>query len=74
MEGLALTLLLVIGMIAAIVLLGRSWPRSSRLGGYRAKRDGGDPTVPDEAPVREDDDARWNWSSDDGEKPREPDR
>ena len=73
MEGLVLTLVLGVVMLVAVVLLGRSWPRSSRLGGYRAKRDGGAPTAPGEPPVREDDDVRWDWSVDDGE-PGPPDR
>ena len=64
MEGALLTVVLVLAMVAAIVLLGRTWPRSSRIGGYRARRDGGASTAPVEPPVREDDDVRWDWTGD----------
>jgi len=72
-EGLLLTVVLAFVMLAAIVLLGRSWPRSSRIGGYRARRDGGAPAAA-EPPVREDDDVRWDWTGDDetGSGPRDP--
>jgi hypothetical protein len=63
MEGLVFTLVVVALMVVAIVVLGRSWPRSSRIGGYRAKRDGGAPAASGEPPVREDDDAGWNWAA-----------
>ena len=52
-------------MVLAVVLLGRSWPRSSRLGGYRT-RDRDEPTAPDEergSAERENDDTHWNWPS-----------
>lgn len=55
-------------MAAAIALLGRGWPRSSRGGGYRAGRGygAGDRGTGSDAtpPVPEDDDARWRWSDD----------
>jgi hypothetical protein len=65
MEGLVLTFVLAVVMVAAIVLLGRSWPRSSRIGGYRARRENGAPTAPVDPPVREEDDVRWDWTGDD---------
>jgi hypothetical protein len=72
MEGLVLTFVLAIVMVAAIVLLGRSWPRSSRIGGYRARRDTGPPAAPGEPPVREEDDVRWDWTGDDGDSGPSP--
>jgi hypothetical protein len=63
MEALAATLAVVLLMVGALALMARTWPRSSRLGGYRARgKDGSSAT--DEMPGdarREDDDARWNW-------------
>jgi hypothetical protein len=64
MEGLLLTALLIGGMVLALALLGRTWPRSSRLGGYRARQGSADSAGPDEpGPLPpEDDDARWRWT------------
>jgi hypothetical protein len=62
-EALAATLVLILVMAIAIALLGRSWPRSSRLGGYRA-RGGDEPTAGDQergSAEREDDDTHWKW-------------
>jgi hypothetical protein len=63
-------------MAAAIVVLGRGWPRSSRGGGYRAGRGlgageaGRGGAGPGSAPpVPEDDDTRWRWS----DEPASPD-
>ena len=68
MDALLMTAALIGLMILALVVLGRTWPRSSRLGGYRAGRGaghetGGDPGA--EAGVPEDDDAHWRWSDPD---------
>ena len=41
MDALLMTAALIGLMIGALVLLGRTWPRSSRLGGYRAGRGAG---------------------------------
>jgi hypothetical protein len=66
MEAVAATAIMGILMLVALSLLGRSWPRSSRLGGHRARaRDGGSEDVRrseerGEA-IREDDDLRWRW-------------
>jgi hypothetical protein len=68
MEALLLTLGVVLLMVGTLVLLSRSWPRSSRLGGFRAGRgaghDAGSGPDPD-AGVPEDDDAHWRWSDPD---------
>jgi hypothetical protein len=78
MEALLLTLGVVLLMVGTLVLLSRTWPRSSRLGGFRAGRGAGheaghgteggsDPG----AAVPEDDDARWHWpDADEGGAPR----
>jgi hypothetical protein len=62
-EALAATLVLILVMAIAIALLGRSWPRSSRLGGYRLRgRD--EPSAADQERTgsgREDDDTNWKW-------------
>jgi hypothetical protein len=65
MDALLMTAALIGLMILALVVLGRTWPRSSRLGGYRAGRGaghetGGDPGA--DAGVPEDDDAHWRWT------------
>ena len=63
MEALAATLAVIIGMVAALALVAKTWPRTSRLGGYRA-RNKHDPTAQDQergGADREDDDAHWNW-------------
>jgi hypothetical protein len=74
MDALVLTVGVFGLMALALILLGRTWPRSSRVVGYRAGRgaghaDGGagsgagagtaEPGAP------EDDDARWSWPDDD---------
>ena len=41
MEALLLTLGVVLLMVGTLVLLSRTWPRSSRLGGFRAGRGAG---------------------------------
>lgn len=61
-----LTALMILLMLAALVLLARGWPTSSRLGGYRARMRGGtrDDVVrtPERGEaIREDDDAHWRW-------------
>ena len=66
MEGLIATLLVVTLMGGALIVLARGWPRSSRLGGYRARTargSAGSPAREQEQGVamREDDDARWQW-------------
>ncbi len=66
MEALLATIVLFLLMGAALVVLARGWPRTSRLGGYRARtRDrGGPPSAADEERGRvnhEDDDTHWNW-------------
>ncbi|HYO44867.1 MAG TPA: hypothetical protein VES19_16840 [Candidatus Limnocylindrales bacterium] len=67
--------LLTIGMlglmVAAIAVLGRTWPRSSRVGGYRAGRGlgaatgagaGPDAEASDPPPhVPEEDGSPWRW-------------
>jgi len=69
MDALLMTAALIGLMIGALVLLGRTWPRSSRLGGYRAGRgaghEAGDGDAGAEAGVPEDDDAHWRWSDPD---------
>ena len=63
MEALVATLAVVLLMIGALALVAKTWPRSSRLGGYRAREQDGS-TATDETPrdtQREDDDAHWNW-------------
>ena len=66
MDALLLTAALIGLMIGALVLLGRTWPRSSRLGGYRAGRGAGHEAGSGDADadsgVPEDDDAHWRWS------------
>ena len=65
MEALLLTLGVVLLMVGTLVLLSRTWPRSSRLGGFRAGRgaghEAGAGSDPD-ATVPEDDDAHWRWT------------
>jgi hypothetical protein len=76
MEGLILTAGLTVLMAVAVVIMGRGWPRSSRLGGYRARnRDrGAAPAVRDQergAATREDDDAKWRWDDGQEDGPRD---
>lgn len=75
MEALLLTLGVVLLMVGTLVLLSRTWPRSSRLGGFRAGRgaghEAGGGSEPGggsdaDATVPEDDDARWQWPDADG--------
>jgi hypothetical protein len=68
-EALLLTLAMVALMVLVLALVGRFWPRSSGLGGYRAKGGAEGGTEP---PVREDDDTRWSWGNDEdgGPAPR----
>lgn len=67
MEALLATLLVLLLMGAALLVLARGWPRSSRLGGYRARTHGddggpGSPADQEQGKAdREDDDARWKW-------------
>jgi hypothetical protein len=63
MEALAATLAVVLLMVGALALVARTWPRSSRLGGYRARgEDGSTPAEGTPGDVRrEDDDAHWDW-------------
>ena len=59
MEALLLTIAMAALMVVVLALVARSWPRSSGLGGYRTRTPAaGDPRPP----VREDDDAQWNWT------------
>lgn len=61
-------------MLLALVLLAKTWPRSSHAGGYGATRDGaGGPSLGTGPTVREDDDAHWNWRADGEEKPGDGD-
>ena len=73
-----LAVLLTFGLLAlmglAIIVLGRGWPRSSRLGGYRARSHDAEPgsSAGDQergAAIREDDDARWRWDGGAGDGP-----
>ena len=73
MEAVLATLAVVLLMVGALTLLARSWPRSSRLGGYRAWTRGGSPDRPAQDQergdaVREDDDVRWHWGAPDGKR------
>jgi hypothetical protein len=67
MVALLLTAVVIGLMIGALVLLGRTWPRSLRLGGYRAGRaagheaEGGDAGA--DAGVPDHDGAHWRWSN-----------
>jgi hypothetical protein len=58
-----LGVLLTVGMLgvmgAALLVVARFWPRSSRRTGYRIS--GQDTTAGEAPPIPEDDDARWNW-------------
>ncbi|MEW6223475.1 MAG: hypothetical protein AB1627_02485 [Chloroflexota bacterium] len=74
MEAALFTTVLLILMGVALIVLGRGWPRTSRLGGYHARMRGGaaDVAAREQArdtPIREDDDARWRWD-DRGDAPR----
>jgi hypothetical protein len=69
-EALLLTMAMVALMVLVLALVGRFWPRSSDLGGFRAR--GGQPGEAG-PPVREDDDAHWSWSRDPTDPERSPD-
>ena len=60
-EALLLTVGMVALMVLVLALVARFWPRSSGLGGYRARGGAEDGHEP---PVREDDDTHWNWTDD----------
>ncbi len=73
MEAVLATFAIVLLMIGALALLARSWPRSSRLGGYRAWTRAGASDRPAQAQergesAREDDDVRWHWDARDRER------
>lgn len=75
MEAILITAALLVLMGTAVVLLGRTWPRSSRLGGYRARTRGGPAGSPARdqeqgLAIREDDDARWRWDDGRDDAPR----
>ena len=79
MEGLIATLLVAGLMAVALALLAKTWPRSSKLGGYRAglrgRRDpeSGDPTG--EGGIPEDDDVHWRWTDEQaGQDAQDPDK
>lgn len=57
-EALLLTLALLGLMAAALLLLAKAWPHSSRRTGYRIS--GGDRSE-GAPPVPEDDEAKWRW-------------
>ena len=66
MEAVLATLAVAALMLVALVLLAASWPRSSRLGGYRSWRGGRESDARSDDTVggtREDDDA-WRWRPD----------
>lgn len=58
MEALLTTVALGVLIVAFLIVLARSWPRSSHLGGYHVAGGAG---PADEPQVREDDEAHWNW-------------
>ena len=66
MEAVLATVALLSVLVLALVLLSRTWVRSSRLGGYRATHATDEPEQGPQVP--EDDDARWHWR-DDAPKP-----
>ena len=63
MEAVLATVALLSLLVLALVMLSRTWVRSSRLGGYRATHGTDERTdEPEQGPqVPEDDDARWHW-------------
>ena len=66
MEAALFTTVLLVLMGVALIVLGRGWPRTSRLGGYRARTRGGAGSSAAREQergtvIREDDDARWRW-------------
>ncbi len=52
MEGLLMTVGLLVVMVGALVVLARTWPRSSQRTGYRL----GDPREPTSPPPRQEED------------------
>lgn len=75
MDAWLATVAVILVMIVAMVLLARSWPRSSRSGGYRAGRGAGHGSSADggaEPAPAEDDDTRWEWPAGDGPGQRGP--
>lgn len=76
MEAILFTAALIVLMGIALIVLGRSWPRSSRLGGYRVRPGAGSAgsaarDQEQDVAIREDDDARWRWDEPgDDEAPR----
>ena len=71
MDALLLTLVMVALMVIALAVVARWWPRSSHLGGYRARSGGKGDAEP---PVREDDDAHWQWTADPPAPGRTPEK
>jgi len=59
MEAVLLTIAMFGLMSAALLVVVRFWPRSSRRTGYRIS--GQDATPGETPPVPEDDDAKWHW-------------
>ena len=58
-ESILLAGVLLLVIVLALVVLARSWVRSSRVGGYRMTH--GPDGVEDGPKVPEDDDTRWHW-------------
>lgn len=56
---------LVLGLaFGALLLIARSWPRSSSIGGYRSRLHGSrdeHSETPTDPGVREEDDVHWDW-------------
>jgi hypothetical protein len=63
MEAILATAVMLVLIVGGFVLLGRSWPRSSRIGGWRAGLRGERDAHTEEQArgVQEDDDVRWKW-------------
>jgi len=74
MEAVVLTVALIALMIGGFALMARSWPRTSRLGGFRARsgaRRSDDPSLTADAgrAPQEDDEVHWRWRSGRGDEP-----
>lgn len=72
MEAILATVIVIGLIVLGFAALARTWPRTSRLGGYRARTGdrGADHTALDEEQGqagREDDDARWHWEKPGGQ-------